>query len=364
MGSRIIRPAVSSEDCGPVIPIMVVKSIVSGRRFLFYGVLVATLGLTPFLLNPYYLIILDYALVFSIACLGLNLLLGNTGLVSFGHAAYFGIGAYAGGFLYTFSNMKSLEVYLLAGLLSAAALSAALGFVCVRATKIHFTILTLAFAQMVHALFISGIIFRPFGGVGKGLFLLGGGGLYIPRLTMAGRELAPDVFTTAFHYVILVAFLTSVCFMWWIVNSPFGKALSAIRDNDMRAEFIGIRVRRYRWCAFIVSAIFAGLAGGLFAQLSRQVTPEQLHWVLSAELVLATVLGGMGHFLGPVAGAFGLVAIQDLSLRLTDYRGLVFGVMLIAIVLAFPGGLAGGAKIFCNRVRELRSFVVSSYRGS
>ncbi|MFQ5840917.1 MAG: branched-chain amino acid ABC transporter permease [Thermodesulfobacteriota bacterium] len=308
----------------------------------------------PLLLNPYYLIVLGYALVFSIACLGLNLLLGNTGLVSFGHAAYFGVGAYAGGFLYTFSNINSLEVYLLSGLLSSVAISVVLGFICVRATRIHFTILTLAFAQMVHSLFISGIIFRPFGGVGKGLFLLGGGGLYIPRLTMVGTEFAPDSFNTVFYYVILAVFFVCAFLMRRIVNSPFGKALRAIRDNDVRAEFIGIRVRRYRWYAFIISGIFTGLAGGLFGQLSRQVTPEQLHWLFSAELVLATVLGGTRQVLGPIVGAFAFVVIQDLSLRLTEYRGLVFGIMLIAVVLTFPGGLAGGATIFLNKMRGLR----------
>ncbi len=332
---------------------MTAKPLVTYRMFLFYGMVVGILLLIPLMLNPYYLIVLDYALVFSIACLGLNLLLGNTGLVSFGHAAFFGVGAYTGGFIYTFSDMNSLEVYLLSGLLSSAALSAVFGFICVRATKIHFTILTLAFAQMVHSLFIAGIIFRPFGGVGKGLFLLGGGGLYIPRLTMVGTEFAPDSFNTALYYVILVAFFVCALLMWGVVNSPFGNALRAIRDNDTRAEFIGIRVRRYRWYAFIISGIFTGLAGGLFGQLSRQVTPEQLHWLFSAQLILATVLGGTRHFLGPVVGAFAFVAIQDLSLRLTHYRSLVFGVILIAVVLAFPGGLAAGATVLLNKMIRL-----------
>jgi len=322
-------------------------------HLLFYFAAVAISLSTPVLLPPYYLIVLGYALVFSIACLGLNLLLGNTGLVSFGHAAYFGMGAYTGGFIYAFSPISSLEVYLLSGVLSSTALSALLGFVCVRATKIHFTILTLAFAQMIHSLFISGIIFRPFGGVGKGLFLLGGGGLYIPRFTLGGAELAPHAFNTVFYYIIVIAFFACVVLMWRLVNSPFGKALRAIRDNETRAECIGIRVRRYRWHAFILSGIFTGLAGGLFGQLSRQVTPEQLHWLLSAELVLATVLGGTRHFWGPVVGAFAFVAIQDISLRFTLYRSLVSGVMLIAAVLALPGGLGGGASVVLNAMRKL-----------
>jgi branched-chain amino acid transport system permease protein len=331
---------------------MAAKSLVTYRTVRFYGVVVAVFLCMPLLLNPYYLIVLGYAMVFSIACLGLNLLLGNTGLVSFGHAAYFGLGAFTGAFLYTFADINSLEVYLLSGLLCSVALSAVIGFICVRATRIYFTILTLAFAQMVHSLFISGIIFRPFGGVGKGLFLLGGGGVYIPRLRIIGSELTPDLFNMALYYVILVAFFVCLFLTWRIVNSPFAKALRAIRDNEIRAEFIGIRVRRYRWYAFIISGAFTGLAGGLFGQLSRQVTPEQLHWVFSAQLVLATVLGGTRHFLGPAVGAFAFIVIQDLSLRLTHYRSLVFGVILIVVVLAFPGGLAGGAAIFLNKMKK------------
>jgi ABC-type branched-subunit amino acid transport system permease subunit len=166
----------------------------------------AVLLLLPWLLSPYDLLVLSYALLFAIACLGLNPLPGYTGLVSLGHAAYFGVGAYAGGFPYAFAPIQSLEVFLASGVLAAAALAVVFSFRCVRATRIHFAILTLAFAQMVHSLFIGGIIFRPFGGVGRGLFLLGGGGLYIPRLTMIGIEFTPRAFHTAFYGVIVIAF--------------------------------------------------------------------------------------------------------------------------------------------------------------
>jgi len=324
------------------------------RRTLLPYLAAASLCLAlPLLLPSYYLILLGYALVFSIAGLGVNLLLGNTSLVSFGQAAYFGVGAYTGGFIYAFTPVTSLEVYLVSGVLSSAALATVLGFICVRATRMHFTILTLAFGQMIHSLFISGMIFRPFGGVGKGLFLLGGGGLYIPRFTMAGAEVGPESFTTTFYYVTLGGFFSCLLLMWRIVNSPFGKALRAIRDNETRAACVGIRVRRLRWYTFIIAGTFAGAAGALFGQLSRQVTPEQLHWLLSAELVLATVLGGTRHFLGPVVGAFAMVAIQEISSRFTLHRSLVSGALLIAAVLVFPGGLAGGASVLINQVRRL-----------
>ncbi|HEV8662228.1 MAG TPA: branched-chain amino acid ABC transporter permease [Candidatus Methylomirabilis sp.] len=305
----------------------------------------AALLISPLLLSPYQLITLCYALVLSIACLGLNLLFGTTGLLSLGHAAYFGVGAYTGGFLYAFTPLASLELYLVAGVLSALALATAFGSLCVRATRIHFTILTLALAQIVHALFIGGMAFRPFGGVGKGLFLLGGGGLYIPRFTILGIPFGPEEFTRAYAAVIAVAFLASTALLWRISRSPFGNALRAIRDNETRAACIGIPVRRYRWYAFILSGMFAGLAGGLHGQLSRQVTPEHLDWLFSAQLVVATVLGGTRHFAGPVLGAFAYVALEDLALRWVGSRALLSGLVLVAVVFAFPGGLAGSPAL-------------------
>lgn len=328
-------------------------SLITDHTRLVPGVAGALLLLMPLLLPPYYLIVLSYGLVLAIACLGVNLLFGNTGLLSLGHAAYFGVGAYTGGFIWAFSPVSALEVYLFSGVLASAVLATVFGFLCVGATRIHFTILTLAFAQIVHSLFMSGIIFRPFGGVGRGLFVLGYGGLYIPRFTIAGTEFAPDVFYTAFYYVILAALFISIFVMWRIVNSPFGKALRAIRDNETRAAFIGIAVRRYRWYAFIISGIFTGLAGGLFGQLDRQVTPQQLHWLFSAELILATVLGGSRHFFGPVVGAFALVVLKEMALRFTLYHSLVLGVMLIVVVFTFPGGIAGAATVLFNRMRGL-----------
>lgn len=306
----------------------------------------------PFLLPPYYLLELCYALVLSIACLGLNLLLGTTGLLSLGHAAYFGVGAYTGGFLFTLFDVGSVEAYMLSGMAAAGTLAAIFGALCVRATRIHFTILTLAFAQVVHALFVAGIIFRLGGGFGKGLFLLGGGGLYLPRFTILGSEPPPDRFILAFYYVILVAAFVSAGLLWRISASPFGKALRAIRDDDLRAVFVGIPVRHYRWRAFVISGVFTGLAGALYGQLDRQVTPEQLHWIFSAKLVLATILGGTQHFLGPVAGAFVFVALQHIALRFTLYHGLVMGVLLILVVFVFPGGVAGAATALVGMTRR------------
>jgi len=305
----------------------------------------------PFLLPPWHLIELCYVLVYAIACLGLNLLFGTTGLLSLGHAAYFGIGAYTGGLLHYFGPVTSLEAYLLSGVVGSTALAAVLGFLCVRAVRIQFTILTLAFAQLVYSVFISGAAFRPFGSLGKGLYFLYEGGLYLPRLTILGAEVAPEEFIPALYYVILVAFLGSTGLLWRVSRSPFGTALRAIRDNETRAACVGLPLRRYRWYAFMISGVFVGLAGGLWGQLDRQITPDQLHWLFSARLVLATVLGGTRHFFGPVVGAFAFVVLHDVALRWTEHRDVVLGLLLIAVVFAFPGGIAGSAAGLLARTR-------------
>ena len=306
----------------------------------------------PLIVGPYYLFVLQSGLTLAIACLALNLLLGYAGLVSLGHAAYFGIGAYAGGFLFTFADITSFEIYLGAGLVVAAALAAAIGALCVRATRIHFTILTLVFTQAVQSLFVGGAAFKPFGGMGKGFFLIGDGGLYLPRFTIAGREVAADSFAMTFYYVIAAFCVVTVVVLWRIVSSPFGKALRAIRDSSSRAEFIGMPVRWLRWKAFVISGIFTGLAGALAGQVDRQVTPHQLDWFFSAELVVATMLGGSRHFFGPVAGAFAVTILREVALRFPVYRGLVLGTLLIAVVLASPGGLVGIAALITERARR------------
>ena len=322
-------------------------------KTLFLAAAVAVLLVPmPVVLAPYPLIVLCYALVFAIACMGLNLLLGTAGLLSLGHATFFGISAYAGAFLYRFTPVNSFELYLIFGVSVSVLLAALIGFLCLRATRIHFTILTLAFCQIVYSLFIDGFVFRPFGGEGRAIYFLAGGGMYVPRLTLLGMHFGPHEFIPAFYNVIAVFFLGVAALLWRIDRSPFGVALRAIRDNAERAEGVGIPVRRYRWYAFVISGLLVGLAGALYGQLNRQITPEQLHWLFSAKLVLATVLGGLRQFLGPLLGAFAFVALEDVALSWTAYHNLLLGVLLIIVVFAFPSGLAGTASALLNRLRR------------
>jgi branched-chain amino acid transport system permease protein len=319
-----------------------------------YAALVIVLLTAPLVVNDYYLIVLESTLAFAIACLALNLLLGYGGLLSLGHAAYFGIGAYAGASLFTFFDVTAFELYLAAGLVVATGLAAAAGVLCTRTARIHFMIFTLAITQVVQSLFIGGAAFKPFGEYGKGFFLIGDGGLYLPRFTFAGVAPAAEDFARVFYYVIAGAFVVTVTVLWRVVHSPFGKALQATRDNAIRATCIGIRVRWVRWQAFVISGAFAGLAGALSGQVDRQVTPHQLGWFFSAEIVVATMLGGSRHFFGPVAGAVGVVAMRELALRFPLYHGAVLGGLLIAVAMTAPAGMAGLVTAVVDRLAPAR----------
>jgi branched-chain amino acid transport system permease protein len=336
---------------------MVIAGARGGETFhaLLLAAAAGVLLLMPFVLAAYPLIILCHMLVFAIACLGLNVLYGTAGAFSLGHATYFGVAAYTGAFLYRFYSVESLELYLAYGVLSATVFAVVIGFFCAHTSKIFFALITLAFSMVAHSLVIDGAVFMLFGGLGWALYLLGEGSMYIPRFTILGTQYGPHEFIAAFFNVIVAAFIVSALLLWRISRSPFGQALRAIRDNETRAAFIGIPVWRYRWYAFILSGFFVGLAGGLYGQLARQITPEQLHWIFSAQLVLATVLGGTRHFLGPVVGAFAFAGLDEIASRWTVGRGLVFGLLLIAVVFVFPGGVAGAIAALRNRVKDWHS---------
>lgn len=312
----------------------------------------ALLASVPLLLPPLYRATVLSALVLAIAALGLNVLY-RTGLVSLGHAAFFGLGAYTGGFIYwLMPSGDAFELYLTSGVLAATVVSTLFGLICVRVRRGYFAVMTLALTQIVNALFISGAIFRLLGGQARGLFFEYNGGLYIPRLKMLGRELPGPVFDTVFGYIVVAAFVVSVAVLWRMDNSPFGWALRAIGHNEDRAAFIGIPVTRYRTVAFVVSGGFAGLAGALSGQLYQQIAPGQLDWIFSAQLILINVLGGTQSFWGAVAGAFLFVVIQEVALRVTLYRDLVLGGLLVVLVLFLPEGMMGRWSSSLTRPRN------------
>ncbi len=300
----------------------------------------------PYVASSYQTILLAYGLVMAIAALGLNMLLGYTGLLSFGHAVYFGSAAYGAAFVVKYLHITSMEAFLAAGLLSGLLIAAVFGFICVRYTRIFFSILTLALSQVLWSLAIK-------------FFWITGGtdGIRIPTPTLLGNLFGTPSDKVLFiahryYYYVLVVFAVSVGLIWLILHSPFGKSLQAIRDNEVRAESIGIRVRRHRWIVFVLSGMFAGVAGVLWAPLNGLATPDALYWPFSGEIVFMAVLGGFRTFSGPIVGAVAFNYLKSYAVGRTEYWQLLIGVVLIVLVLVMPEGIMGTLARLSRRERR------------
>jgi branched-chain amino acid transport system permease protein len=310
---------------------------------------VAGLALLPRFVDLYQTELLIYGLTFAIAALGFNLLLGYTGLLSFGHSAYFGVGAYTVAFIVRDLHVQSMELSILGGLASTLIVSALFGYVCVRHTRIFFGILTLALSQVLWSL-----AFKFFWVTG------GTDGIRVARssITLLAGLLdfkgsgAYARFVYAYYYYVLVVFLVAVAVMWVIVHSPFGKALQAIRDNETRAGFVGIRVRRYRWIAFVISGFFTGLAGALWVPLNGLTTPEILYWPFSGEIVFMTVLGGFRTFTGPIVGAIAFNYLKVYAVASSQYWQMVLGIVLVVLVMVLPTGIVGTLARLTSKLRR------------
>ncbi len=277
-----------------------------------------------------------YGLVAAIAALGFNLLLGYTGLLSFGHSAYFGVGAYTVALIVEQLGPHSMEFYILLGIPAVAVTSAIFGYICVRHTRIFFGILTLAISQVIYSLALS-------------FYWVTGGsdGLRVPRpalllgwLSFSGPQ-GFQQFIRSYYYYVLAIFVVCVALMWLIVHSPFGKALQAIRDNETRARFLGIRIRRFRWIAFLVSGTFTGLAGILWVPLNGLTTPDVLYWTFSGEIVFTALLGGFRNFTGPIVGGIVFTYLKTYAVATTEYWQLLLGIVLVVLVLVLPTGIVG-----------------------
>ena len=317
------------------------------RGLVLTAAVAVALAVLPWVVDPYQTMQLAYGLVYAIAALGFNLLLGYTGLLSFGHSAYFGVGAYAVALLVKYLHVTSMEVFLAGALLACMVVTALFGFVCVRYTRIFFGILTLALSQVLWSLAF------------KFYWLTGGtDGLRVPTPRLLGGVLGGSAedkmafIAHAYYYYVLAIFFLCVGVMWVIVNSPFGKALQAIRDNETRAEFVGIQIWRYRWIAFFISGLFTGLAGALWVPLNGLTTPETLVWTFSGEIVFMTVLGGFRTFAGPIIGAIFFNYLKTYAVGFTVYWQLLLGLVLVTLVLVLPTGIVGTAFRLAARLRK------------
>ena len=300
------------------------------------GLLVLALFLLPWVVGRYSVYLAIQILILSVFSLGFNLLFGYTGLLSFGQAGFFGIGAYACAKILL--AVPNLFLGLGGGVAAAGVAAVVLGFLSVRHTRIYFSMLTLAFGMMIFSIAWK---WRDFTGGDDGLVGIPRAPLEIPglwSLSVATQE--------RYYYVVLVVSLLAIWAMYRLVHSPLGLTLQAIRDSESRAEFAGVPVRTYRLIAFTIAGLYAGLAGALLTPLENTVTPGIAHWSTSAEPVLATLLGGVHVFGGPIVGAFLFFMLKDIIVRFTQYWLIWLGAIVVALVMGFRGGVA---SIFARR---------------
>lgn len=296
-------------------------------------------GLGLLVIAPFvglYPIFMMKALCYAIFACAFNLLLGYTGLLSFGHAAYLGLAAYTTGWLVRSAGW-SPELGVLAGTVLAALCGLAIGLIAIRRQGIYFAMVTLAMAQMVYFVFLQ----APFTGGEDGL-------QGVPRGKLLG--LLPLDNDITLYFVVLAVFVAVFLFIIRIVHSPYGQVLKAIRENEPRAVSLGYDVDRYKLLAFVLSTAIAGLAGSLKTMVLGFVTLTDAHWSLSGEVVLMTLLGGMGTFAGPVVGAFTIIGLQNfLADQVGAWINVIIGVTFVICVVAFRRGFVGEFKAWLLR---------------
>lgn len=278
-------------------------------------------------------------LCFAIFACAFNLLLGFTGLLSFGHAAFFGAAAYITGHLIKVLNFTP-ELGILFGALGSGLIGLVVGMVAIRRQGIYFAMITLAIAQMVYFVCLQ----MPFTGGEDGL-------QGVPRGALFGLiSLESD---TTMYYLVVGLFVACFLAISRIVNSPFGQVLKMIRENEPRAISLGYQVDRYKLLAFVLSATLAGLAGSLKTLVMGFATLSDVHWSMSGEVILMTLLGGVGTFFGPVFGAGIVISLQNLLAdKVGSWVTVIIGVIFVLCVLAFRKGVVGELQAYLERRRK------------
>ena len=303
----------------------------SRARVLFWGTMIVLLVLLPpvvaALKQPFYLDLMRRVMIFAIAAVSLNLILGYGGMVSFGHAAYLGIGGYAVGILAFYGVHSGWLQWPLA--IAASALAAlAIGAVSIRTSGIYFIMITLAFTQMLYYL---GVSLEVFGG---------DDGMRIKtRSQFSGLIDLAD--PAAFYYLVLALLLASIYLVHRLVNSRFGMVLRAAKSNEVRSRAIGFSPYLYRLAAFAIAGAMCGLAGALLANHTAYITPDFMHWTRSGEIMFMVILGGIATSAGPLLGAVVLLVVETVLAGWTEHWQVILGPLLVLSVIFFRRGLAG-----------------------
>jgi branched-chain amino acid transport system permease protein len=292
-------------------------------------VLLAALAIFPLAANhfgqEFYVGMVSRLLIFALAATSLNLLLGFGGMVSMGHAAYLGAGAYTVGIL-MHHGVLSAWVSWPAAVLVGAVLAFLIGLVSLRTKGVYFIMITLAFAQMIYFIFVG---LKEYGGED---------GLSMPQRSATGvLDLSADV---NFYYVVLAVTALSMYLVYRLVNSRFGRVLQALKQNEVRMEAIGFSVVRYKLVCFVITGALASLAGALLANQNMMVSPSLVHWTQSGSLMVMVILGGTGFFFGGAIGAVVVLMLEEVLSAYTIHWQIIVGAVLLGVVLLLPHGLA------------------------
>jgi len=286
-------------------------------------VCLAAMLLAPHVVSDFWVFVFIEMLVFGLYAVSFNLLLGYGGMLAFGHAVFFGIGAYTVAILMKKAGWDALPATLLSPPAAAIA-GAVVGYFCIRLSGIYLGMLTFAFQMLVYTVVLKSYDFT-------------GGDDGLNGLKISGLAGTPR----GFYYVTLVVVAVALFVLWQLVRSPFGLALRAQRGNARRSLALGINVALHRWLTFVIAAFFAGLAGSLFALANHSVFPGWVNWTASATPIVMTILGGMHSFVGPIVGSIIYVLMQTWLTGLTEYWALFLGVTIILLVMLLPKGVMG-----------------------
>jgi branched-chain amino acid transport system permease protein len=320
------------------------------RKYWWLGLIFIGALILPLVVGEFWVHVAVEILILGLFAVSFNMIFGYMGQLSFGHAAYYGVGAYATGLLLVKASIP-LPICLAASMIAAGICALIFGYFCVRLTGIYFAILTLAFGQLMYY-----IIFQWYSFTGGDDGLQG----VVPPDILFGAN--------SYYYFTLVIVTAALIAMWFISRSPFGYTMRAIRENADRTRFLGINVRRYMLINFVVAAMFAGLAGGLLGPFNRSVAPDLCNWHQSGVPVFMTVIGGPLGFLGPMIGSVIFTFLMAFVTGFTEYWPLTIGLIIIFVVLFMPGGVLGlveervevfrskGLKADANESEDTKSF--------
>ena len=291
------------------------------------GLLAAVPPVAALFDQPFYLDLFRRIMIFAIAALSLNLILGYGGMVSFGHAAYLGIGAYAVGIL-AYHGVHDGFVQFATAIVASAAIALVIGAISIRTSGVYFIMITLAFTQMLYYL---GISLEEYGG-DDGMRLAG-------RTVFGGLLDLRD--PLSFYYLVLAILVAFLYIVHRLVNSRFGMVLRAAKSNEGRTRAIGFSPYPYRLVAFVIAGAMCGVAGALFVNQTAYLTPSFMSWTRSGEIMFMVILGGMSTLIGPVLGAIGLLLLEDVLQGWTQHWQIILGPILVLVVLFAKRGLAG-----------------------